>query len=463
MVAFGVTNAFFSDTETSIDNLFAAGAIDLKIDNTCYYNGLVCRQVLGPDDTPLGYSTWSPTVGRGGDPNGERCSCTWKSKDLEGELFFDLHDLKPGDWEEDTISFEVTNPAWLCGETRVTANNDVSCTDPEQLDENGACEVPGENLGELAENLNFVFWIDDGDNVFEQSEKVIREGNALNVFGAQEKWIKGDSSANGFGSIGPATFYIAKYFCYGALTKAPLTQSTGSPVERGSGFTCDGSALDNQSQTDNLVVDFTFYAEQERHNEGFTCNPPNVTPTKGVSPTPTGTACIPGNATGTQDVAQGVRKDGSAVLANRSVASAATGAPQTTGVDSDPVVTAGSFFSLGFSANQNVGGGSIVLTFANPIIDTVGHYDFQVFEVTGGTYPDEKVKVEASQDGSTWHLIAASATRDELLDLGVTPIDSAGYLRLTDVSDKSLVGFPADADAYDLDAVSTFCGGHPIT
>ena len=36
VVAFAATQAFFSDTETSVGNTFAAGAIDLKIDNTSY-------------------------------------------------------------------------------------------------------------------------------------------------------------------------------------------------------------------------------------------------------------------------------------------------------------------------------------------------------------------------------------------------------------------------------------------
>jgi predicted ribosomally synthesized peptide with SipW-like signal peptide len=36
----GSTGAFFSDTETSSGNVFTAGAIDLKIDNESYYNGI---------------------------------------------------------------------------------------------------------------------------------------------------------------------------------------------------------------------------------------------------------------------------------------------------------------------------------------------------------------------------------------------------------------------------------------
>jgi len=35
----GATGAFFSDTETSTGNTFTAGAIDLGVDNTSYYNG----------------------------------------------------------------------------------------------------------------------------------------------------------------------------------------------------------------------------------------------------------------------------------------------------------------------------------------------------------------------------------------------------------------------------------------
>src|SRR3989338_10119894 len=104
-VGFAATQAFFSDTEVSANNTFTAGELDLKVDNTCYYNGLACKPVLGPDDTLLGYSTWSPTEGRGGDPNGDRCTCTWGLKDLgEGDLFFDFNDLKPDDESEDTIS-----------------------------------------------------------------------------------------------------------------------------------------------------------------------------------------------------------------------------------------------------------------------------------------------------------------------------------------------------------------------
>lgn len=42
-LAVGVgSRAFFSDTETSADNTFRTGAIDLKVDSVAHYNGMVC-------------------------------------------------------------------------------------------------------------------------------------------------------------------------------------------------------------------------------------------------------------------------------------------------------------------------------------------------------------------------------------------------------------------------------------
>ena len=66
----GGTGAFFSDTETSTNNTFTAGAIDLKIDNTSYYLG-----VANP-------------------------GTTWPSQDLTNQKFFDFSDLKPSDYGE---------------------------------------------------------------------------------------------------------------------------------------------------------------------------------------------------------------------------------------------------------------------------------------------------------------------------------------------------------------------------
>jgi hypothetical protein len=105
---------------------------------------------------------------------------------------------------------------------------------------------------------------------------------------------------------------------------------------------------------------------------------------------------------------------------------------------------------LGFSPTSSLTGGWIVLGFENFIVNETGT-DLTIFEVTGGPpYPDEKVFVEAAQATSgPWITIATSAVKDASLDLGVLPW--ARFLRITDVSDRTL--FEPTADGYDLDGV----------
>ena len=269
-----------------------------------------------------------------------------------------------------------------------------------------------------------------------------------------------DSQTNIWGDPGglPAdeVKFVGKAWCFGDTTMTPYFQDGGNqqngPDDRP--VLCDGSKLDNKTQTDSLTLDIAFRAYQKRHNEGFLCNPPRLSPTPTTGPTPTPIACIPGYATGVASSAQGLRKNGTAVLLDRSDTTDALGAPQSTGTPSDTPVVAGSFFSLGFGTG-NVGGGNIILTFANPIVDLAG-FDFRVFEVTGGTYPDEKIKVEASQNGVNFFDVTPIATRDQFMDLGTSGLAWASHLRITDQSDKSL--FELTADAYDLDGVQTFCG-----
>ena len=94
----GATGAFFSDTETSTGNTFAAGDIDLQIDNESYaidYN-------IPGFASPTGLLAFSSTtswilqnLGTG---------CQTKNASSSPCLFFRFLDLKPGDYGEDTIS-----------------------------------------------------------------------------------------------------------------------------------------------------------------------------------------------------------------------------------------------------------------------------------------------------------------------------------------------------------------------
>ncbi|TSC88185.1 MAG: hypothetical protein G01um101416_208 [Microgenomates group bacterium Gr01-1014_16] len=301
-VAFYATNAFFSDTETSTGNTLQAGAIDLKVDNTCYYNGQACTQ--GPDDRFY----WgglpnhpSPT------PATNLCSCTWKSKNLEeGDLFFDIEDIKPGDWEEDTISLTVeNNEAWLCADVHLTSDDDVTCTEPESetglADPECSAPTPSPGTGELADRVRFLWWADDGDNVLEtcefpnappdcKEETTLPSGplGVLNVSQTAHVTLA-DSNKNLWSGLpndpipqGGDTWYIGKGWCFGRITETPVPQdglgptipiTNGPDSPRGGGFTCDGSGEGNETQTDRLTAEISFRAEQARNNEDFLCNP----------------------------------------------------------------------------------------------------------------------------------------------------------------------------------------------
>ncbi len=267
-LVFGGTKAFFSDVETSTANVFTAGAIDLKIDNESYYNGVL------------------------------NASTTWSVTDLTVHKFFDFDDVKPDDYGEDTISLHVdTNDAYLCANVTLTSNNDNGLTEPEGLVD----ETPGPvGDGELANLINFIWWADDGDNVLEDDENVISQGpiGALTLDEAYPIPLA-DSQTNIWTGVGGpvpglATRYIGKAWCFGSIDPAPLEQdglTTISPAGNNTsdeiagtpedgGISCDGVNLGNESQTDSLTADVTFTAVQARHNDTFLCERPVVRETK---------------------------------------------------------------------------------------------------------------------------------------------------------------------------------------
>src|SRR3990167_7537547 len=251
----GGTFAWFSDSETSKGNVLADGAIDLKIDNESYVTNPETGRLMASEGT------------------------SWDLRDLTIEKFFNFEDLKPGDIGEDTISIHVdNNDAWLCAAARVTDDSDVSYTEPE-LDDDNTIGDPLTTDGELAEQLNFAFWADDGDNVYEQGEQIFLEG-PISGIGAAGQIALVDSRTNIWGQEnkpfpGGETKHIGKAWCFGTLTPNPATPGEGGPLSgaqaRGTGFTCNGEPVDNAAQTDRVMGDLQFYAVQSRNNKNFTC------------------------------------------------------------------------------------------------------------------------------------------------------------------------------------------------
>lgn len=182
----------------------------------------------------------------------------------------------------------------------LTSDDDVDCTDPEKVDD-PLCNDPDlDNAdGDLADEIRFLWWADDGDNVLEDDEKPLPSGplGALSV--SQTAIVTlADSLSNIWGLQGPIpqggdTLFIGKAWCYGNITPDPVDDERGTPGDltddnsgpntptnaadpnavtpEDGGFNCDGSGVNNASQTDRLTADIGFRAEQARHNDTFVC------------------------------------------------------------------------------------------------------------------------------------------------------------------------------------------------
>ncbi len=236
-IAIGGTIAYFSDVETSVGNKFVAGKFNLKIDNTCEYNGKECVCIDGA----------SPCYWNGTPQTTEnQCFCTWQEKDLAGELYFNLLDVKPGDNGEDTISLHVdNNDAWMCAELANLASDDNGCESPE----NKLDETCGVGQGELQDNLFFTVWKDDGvedfacNNALDEGEQVL---------------VNNQSAVSGYWPLADATTGTGpipgdQTACFGVKWNVPISTS-------------------NIIQTDSLIGDVKFTAVQSRNMDDFKCS-----------------------------------------------------------------------------------------------------------------------------------------------------------------------------------------------
>jgi predicted ribosomally synthesized peptide with SipW-like signal peptide len=253
-LATGGTLAYLSDTETALGNTFVAGTIDLKVDNESYYNGAISPgTTFGPSDLN------------------------------DGKLFINFTDLKPDDEGEDTISLTVNdNDAWLCMDMSLTTDDDKSSNEPELKTGDAPEDLNNTWDGELGGLVQMVWWVDDGDNVLEEGEALLNGGpkNIKTFFGEGKVFSAdlADSTTNVWtGNPGPAigaqTYHIGKAWCYGNMALSPLPQGEySSPIgTQGPGWTCDGKALDNISQTDGVTMNIAFRAMQARNYPNFTC------------------------------------------------------------------------------------------------------------------------------------------------------------------------------------------------
>ncbi len=289
-LAAGATGAFFSDTETSTGNTFAAGSLDLRIDSVSHYNGMVCaldgeNYVWVPNaSAPLDPETMQPVLSTDMDDQAEwdvynaanplqyptagmSCTGTWPLADIDEDsvnigTFFDFDDIKPGDEGENTVSVHVdNNDAWMCVALQNVGGADLlaTATEPEETAGDVTC---GSTLAdsELDENLFFFAWADDGDNIYEEGEQnfgaPVSAASLVN-----QTWALADSTTGNGPIQGDVTQYIGVYWCAGTISVV------------GNALSCDGAAMGNLAQTDSWTADLQFYIEQSRNNPNFRCNP----------------------------------------------------------------------------------------------------------------------------------------------------------------------------------------------
>src|SRR3989344_345023 len=252
------TRAFFSDTETSSGNTFVAGVMDLAVGNDSYYNG-----AINPG------TSWSLTSDLGDDsgPAGG------------AYLFFNFIDVKPGDWGEDTIQLRVSdNNSYVCSDVTLNTSDENTLVEPE------TDLIDTAPVGELAGEINFIWWADDGDNVLEEGETILPGGplGVLGIGGSANVTIADSqtsifdpadlTSENGF--VGDQNYYIGKAWCFGNFALSPVLANGGVDPTVDPGFSCDGSLVSNISQTDSMTATIAFSAVQERNNTSFVCAPP---------------------------------------------------------------------------------------------------------------------------------------------------------------------------------------------
>ncbi len=294
-IAAGATGAFFSDTETSTGNTFAAGSLDLRIDSVAHYNGMVCTLVgqtyhwIPEANVTLDPETMQPIVGEAMDTQpewdafntanplqypeaGTSCVGTWPLANIDEDsvdigTFFDFDDIKPGDEGENTVSIHVdNNDAWMCVSLQNVGGADPVETATEPEDDAGDV-THGLTLAdsELDENLFFFAWADDGDNIYEEGEDnfgaPVSAASLVN-----QTWALADSTTSDGPIQGDVTQYIGVYWCAGEISVV------------GNDLSCDGEAMGNEAQTDSWTADLQFYIEQSRNNADFRCNPIDTEP-----------------------------------------------------------------------------------------------------------------------------------------------------------------------------------------
>jgi predicted ribosomally synthesized peptide with SipW-like signal peptide len=183
----------------------------------------------------------------------------WGEKDLEdGDTFFSFDDVKPGDLGVNVISLHVyDNNAWAC-----LIADDFEDYENELQDPEADFGDESEDKGELSNYLNAYVWHDDNQNLIPDGgetvvgDSLLRDLGELGIFDSgNEEYLNSTT-----------TKYVGIAWCAGDIS-----------FENGS-FTCDGSTMKDDAQSDSFTASLTAYAEQWRNNQDFLCSGVELNP-----------------------------------------------------------------------------------------------------------------------------------------------------------------------------------------
>jgi len=291
------TNALFTSEATSTGNTFSTGGVALRIDNVSHYNGMTCAEIgfgtavyqwvpagewaydpashpVAADFTPAEAAAWNTAHPVGYPLAGDVCTGTWPLKNLVAEKLFSFLDVKPGDRGEDTVSLHIEdNDVYGCLDVTNVQDIDLNQTQPEAL-----VDADGMASGELAENMYFFAWKDDGDNVYEANEVALTSSPVKGSDLTAGIWPLADSTINGGAPLASGvTHFVGVAWCAGEMTVV------------GNTISCSNQTMGNEAQTDLFSADLKVTVVQARNNESFVCGEeptPSGTPTGTPTPTP---------------------------------------------------------------------------------------------------------------------------------------------------------------------------------
>lgn len=228
----GLTGAFFSDTETSSNNVFQADTLDLEV-------GINSESTLGK----LSLAS------------------------LDGnEALFNFEGLTPGDTDGGFFKLRANQDAWACMAAEITGTPENDRLSPEAK---AGDTTPGVNKGELQNFMQLATWIDvDEDGIY--SDTVDTELVVMDLTSFDGSWMTLMDSANATNLDKDVRGEVGFQYCFGEFSDM-TDPSLG----------CNGANPDtNQAQSDAVEMTMKFIGMQHSNNPTFVCgslNPVTVT------------------------------------------------------------------------------------------------------------------------------------------------------------------------------------------